>query len=78
MSSLLKNIKRIDTPFLYEIYDLSIRGLQISHIAIAIINHLKMGPSTHRNDPKLTPLGRWKVNVDNFSHGRSYSYDHSF
>jgi hypothetical protein len=75
---MLKKVIKYKIIDLYEVKDLSITGLQISHIVTAIINHLKMGPSTHRNDPKLNPLGRWKVNVDNFSHGKSYSYDHSF
>jgi hypothetical protein len=87
MTSLIKNIvkcrkidivksKRIDTP-LNEVKDLSVTGLQISSITSAIMNHLKMGPSTHRSDPKLTPLGKWKVDVDNYSDGKSYGYDHS-
>lgn len=49
---------RIDTPLPGNVDDMSITGFQMSAIIPAVINHFKMGPSDHRTDPALTPLGR--------------------
>ena len=43
-----------NSPLPDEVLDMSINGLQISHIGAAIINHFKLGSS----DPPLQPLGR--------------------
>ena len=50
--------------------DMSIKGLCMDSVLTAIKNNM-----TADTTPKDSPLGRWKVEVDN--HEKSYAYDHS-
>ena len=61
----------------FESKDFSIHGLCFKAIKVAAANMAKTLFVDKKEEIKESHLGRWKVGVDNFKKGRSYSYDHT-
>jgi len=57
--------------------DMSIHGMCYKAVKTAAVNMAKTLFSEKKEEIKESHLGRWKVGIDNFKKGHSYTYDHT-